>query len=842
MHLFDLQEGEKGIIVKIKGTGAFRRRLMEMGFVAGQIVTVIKKAPLKDPVEYNVMGYNVSIRNEEAKHIEISRPEDLSHVFENSGTQSNGSYAAELLKAEEILQKKEINIVLVGNPNAGKTTLFNIASGSRERVGNYGGVTVSAKEGTFYHKGYKFNIIDLPGTYSITAYSPEEIFVRNYIIDKHPDIVVNVLDGSNLERNLYLTTQLIDMDIRVVVALNMYDELQQKKDELDHEKLGKLLGIPFVPTVSSKKKGINELFDKILEVYTGKDKTTRHIHINYGEFTEKAINKIRDVIRIPENYDLINHISSRFLAIKLLEEDNEIVDKIDDCPNKADILLSAEKERAELGKLYKEEHIEDVITKAKYGFIAGALKETLKKGQQKRNTRAAFFDWLFTHRFWGFPIFLFFMWLMFSATFFLGEYPMEWIENGFEWLSGTLSHILPATVLTDLLVNGVISGVGGVLVFLPNILLLFLFISFMEDTGYMSRAVFIMDKIMHKIGLHGKSFIPLIMGFGCNVPAIMATRTIENKNDRLITMLINPFMSCAARLPVYVLFISAFFPNNQGNILFGIYLIGVLIAVIVALIFKRLIPKQEDTPFVMELAPFRVPTARATIRGMWGKGVEYLKKIAGIILIATIIIWGLSNYPVKKDFEKDYSVLATQIASFYAEEITPNMPVAKQDSLLAQKNNALFELELEERAEMQEYSLLGRLGHFIEPAIRPLGFDWKMGIALLSGAPAKEIIVGTMGVLYQSEVDEQANVSLVTKLQQQRYTSGPREGERVFTPLVAFTFMIFVLLYFPCVGTIVVIARESGSWKWGAFAAIYPTIIAWVVAFTIYQTGSYFLY
>lgn len=840
MTLYDLNQGEQGVIIKIKGTGAFRRRLMEMGFVAGQVVSVVKKAPLKDPVEYSIMGYFVSIRNEEAKHIEIGV------IKESADTQEvvhrNGSFITEdNIKKETLLKKKEINIVLVGNPNAGKTTLFNIASGSRERVGNYGGVTVTAKEGKFYHKGYKFNIVDLPGTYSITAYSPEEIFVRDYIIEKHPDIVVNVIDGSNLERNLFLTTQLIDMDIKVVAALNMYDELKEKKDKLDHEALGKLLGIPFIPTVSSKKEGIETLFDKIIEVYAGDDDVTRHIHINYGEFVEKSITKIRDTIRIPENYDLINHVSSRFLAIKLLEDDTDIYKKIEECPNRDKIIETANNERGVIEKLFTDDSTEDVITKAKYGFISGALKETLKKGEYARKTRAEFFDWLFTHRYWGYPVFLFFMWVMFTATFMLGEYPMGWIENSFDWLSTTLSKVLPAGVFTDLLLNGVLSGVGGVLVFLPNILLLFLFISFMEDTGYMSRAVFIMDKVMHKIGLHGKSFIPMIMGFGCNVPAIMATRTIENKNDRLLTMLINPFMSCSARLPVYVLFISAFFPNNQGNILFGIYMIGVLIAVIVALILKRILAKADDTPFVMELAPFRMPTLRSTVRGMWGKGVEYLKKIAGIILIASIIIWGLSNYPVKKDFDKDYEGKTLSVEMSYAGKMEQAGVNAEAiQAIEEEKAAALRAITLQKNAELQEYSLLGRLGHFIEPAIRPLGFDWKMGIALLSGAPAKEIIVGTMGVLYQSDVDEDSNISLITKLQEQKYTSGPKTGQYVFTPLVAFTFMIFVLLYFPCIGTIVVISRESGHWMWGAFAAIYPTVIAWVVAFAIFQIGSLF--
>lgn len=835
MFLFDLNQGEKAIVLKLYGSGAFRRRLMEMGFVPGQEVSVVKKAPLLDPVEYNIMGYNVSIRNEEAKHIEVCAQDCYENLKKE--TLTNGTFVTEKKKSQPIIIKKEINVALAGNPNAGKTTLFNYASGGRERVGNYSGVTVSAKEGSFTHKGFKINLIDLPGTYSITAYTPEEVFVRNYITEKHPDIVLNVVDASNIERNLYFTTQLIDMDISVVMALNMYDELEQKNDRLDHKALGKLLGIPIVPTVSSKNKGINELFDKIIEVYTDKDPISRHIHINYGEHVESAISKIREKIKIPENYDLTNHMPSRFIAIKLLESDKEMISAIETAHNFSDIDATAKKEIQKLEPLFAGEKVEETITKAKYGFIAGALRETLKKGKLNRKSRAEFFDWLFTNRYLGFPVFVFMMWLMFVLTFNIGAYPMGWIEAGFDWLAGTMTSIIPEGVLNDLIVNGIISGIGGVLVFLPNILLLFFFISLMEDTGYMARAVFIMDKIMHKIGLHGKSFIPLIMGFGCNVPAILATRTIENKNDRLLTMLINPFMSCSARLPVYVLFISAFFPYQQGNILFGMYVLGVAIAVVVSLIFKKLLFRKNDMPFVMELPPFRIPTARSIIKGMWGKGSEYLKKIAGIILIASVIIWGLSNYPAKTEFSKDYDKAASDTEARYAPLISDAAPVVA-DSLTSVMNAELHKLELEKNAEKQEYSMLGRIGHFIEPVVRPLGFDWKMGIAILSGAPAKEIIVGTMGVLYESDVDDEANVSLVDKLRSQKYTSGDKIGQPVFTPLIALTFMVFVLLYFPCIGTLVVIAKESGHWKWGLFAAVYPTVIAWVVAFAVYKIGG----
>ncbi len=836
MTLLDLQNGEKGIIQKVKGRGAFRRRIIEMGFVAGQSVEVIKKAPLKDPIEYNIMGYNVSLRSSEAQLIEVL---PLDGTTEYTSPEYEGIIISEGFKITR-QNGKNINVALVGNPNSGKTSFFNHASGSRERVGNYSGVTVDAKQAWFKQKGYRFNITDLPGTYSISAYTPEEIFVREFITEHLPDVVINIVDASNFERNLYLTTQLIDMDIKVVMVLNMFDEFEKKGDKLDYESLGKMIGIPMIPAVSSKGTGISEVFDKVIEVFEDKDQTQRHIHINYGEPFEKSIKILQDKINAPGNQHLTDRISSRYLALKLLEKDNVIAQHIiENCHNQKDIIDSAAKEIEKLESVFNDT-TDTLITDLKYGFINGALKETIIPAKNQRRRKSEIIDTLLTDKILGFPVFLFFMWVMFSATFMLGSYPMEWIEEGVELLSAGLDNAMQPGPLKDLLINGVISGVGGVIVFLPNIVLLFFFISLMEDTGYMSRAVFIMDKLMHRIGLHGKSFIPLLMGFGCNVPAIMATRTLANRNDRLLTMIINPFISCSARLPVYVLFITAFFPNYQGTLLFLIYAIGILMAVLAAITFKKTIFKGEEVPFVMELPPYRVPTFKAIVIHMWSKAVHYLKKISGIILVASIIIWVLGYFPYGMEYGKKIEEQREQISVQYdvaiaAESVEDNAALQLEE----EKEREIENMEVNFLQQRQEKSLIGQLGRFIEPAMAPLGFDWKMSISLLSGLAAKEIVVSTLGVLYQADENVQAqSASLTEKLQNQTYSEGKREGQKVFTPLVALSFMLFVLLYFPCIGVLAAIIKESGHWKWGAFTVFYTTGVAWLVAFIVFQVGS----
>ncbi len=839
MNLSDLKKGERGIILKVKGRGAFRKRIIEMGFVVGKTVEVVKKAPLRDPIEYIIMGYNVSLRSSEAQLIEVAREKDFKPAENKT---FDGTITRERINT--LRHGKTINVALVGNPNSGKTTFFNYASGSRERVGNYSGVTVDAKQARFRQSGYQFGITDLPGTYSISAYTPEEIFVRDFIQEKLPDVVINIVDASNLERNLYLTTQLIDMDIRVVMVLNMFDELQERGDKLDYESLGKMIGIPIVPSISSKGKGIKETFKKVIEVFEDRNPVVRHIHINYGASLERSIKDIQDLINAPGNQHLTDRISTRFLAIKLLENDKEAVKKImENCHNHEEILYYSGQETHRLEKEYGE-HPETVITDLKYGFISGALKETLKPGVTEQRKTSEVIDTLITHKLFGFPIFLFFMWLMFSATFWLGSYPMEWIEGGVGLLAGWLNSQMTDGPLKDLLVNGIVSGVGGVIVFLPNIMLLFFFISLMEDTGYMSRAVFIMDKLMHKIGLHGRSFIPLLMGFGCNVPAIMATRTLSNRNDRLLTMLINPFMSCSARLPIYVLLISAFFPENQGSMLFLIYLIGVLMAIGVAMLFKRTLFRAEEVPFVMELPPYRMPTARASTSHMWSKAVQYLRKIGGIILVASIIIWALGYFPNGSNFQEQVQAQRETIIEQHKAELAalPETAVAERQQLAEQFDLRLHQAEAIAYSKRLENSYIGRIGKAVHPVMSPLGFDWKMTISIISGVAAKEIVVSTLGVLYQVDENVQTqSQSLIEKLQSQIYTEGPRVGQKVFNKRVAFSLMLFVLLYFPCIGVIAAISKESGHWKWGLFTVGYTTLIAWLVSFIFYQTSGLFI-
>lgn len=832
MFLNELEPGQKCTILKVKGRGAFRKRITEMGFVVGKEVTVVKKAPLQDPIEYNILGYNVTLRASEASLIEVGSNYDIN---DNKSVQFIGTLDEEVENKHSIISNKTIHVAFVGNPNSGKTTLFNIASNSNERVGNYSGVTIDAKESRFEKLGYSFILTDLPGTYSISAYSPEELFVREFITNRMPDVVVNVLDASNLERNLYLTTQLIDMDIRVVIALNMYDELQKKGDLLNFDHLGKMIGIPFVPTVASRGRGIHELFKTIIEVTKDQDDTSRHIHINYGHSIEDGIRSIQKAIKHPANTDLLNRVSSRFLSIKLLEKDNEAFEQINKLNNSAEILEIVKQQTARIEFNQKEE-VETLITDAKYGFIAGALAETLKINSNKKKKHSDKIDSIITHKLWGIPIFIFLMWATFFGTFKIGSYPMEWIEWLVQKVSDILNSSLPDGMLKDLMIQGIIGGVGGVIVFLPNILLLYLFISLMEDTGYMARAVFMMDKLMHKIGLHGKSFIPLLMGFGCNVPAILSTRIIESRRDRLITMLINPFMSCSARLPVYILFITAFFDSYQGTLLFSIYFTGILLAIGSALLFRKTLFRKKDVPFVMELPPYRIPTTRSVFRNMLNRTGQYLKKVGGIILIASIIIWALGYFP-QNHLNKD--IIEKQITGLKEQLDTENRIVNvayTENSMILQDSIQTLELRLHSEQQMNSY--IGRIGHFIEPVMRPLGFDWRMSVALLTGVSAKEVVVGTLGVLYQAQDDGDNNQLLVEKLKNQTHSQGINKGKPVFTPLIAISFMLFILIYFPCIGVVSAISRESGHWKWAVLIVVFTTTLAYVASFIFYQVGS----
>jgi ferrous iron transport protein B len=834
MTLNELHTGDSGIIIRIRGRGAFRKRITEMGFIRGEPVMVVKSAPLKDPVEYRIMDGNVSLRRSEAELIEVI-----------PGTEKrNGDIPASLLRISVPADRapgipkpgKVIEVALVGNPNSGKTTLFNRVSRSREHVGNYAGVTVGSKQAIFYHRGYTFRITDLPGTYSLSDCSSEERFVREHILHRKPDVVVNVVDANNLERNLYLTSQLIDMDITVVLALNMYDDLVARKDKLDVALLSRLLGIRVVPTISHRGKGIFRLLNHVIRVFEGEDPDIRHIHINYGEEIESSVRRLQELIR--KNPSITDHYSSRFLALKLLESDDNCAHVLSGAVNLHEIREKAEEEIHKLEHLFNED-VGTLVTDGRYGFVAGALKETMKRsGADPGFSRSQRIDRILTHKFLGLPIFLGFLWLMFHATFTLGNYPMEWISSGVDMLGEFLRAHMAEGVLRDLVVDGIIGGVGGVIVFLPNILILFFFISLMEDTGYMARTAFIMDKVMHLFGLHGKSFIPLIMGFGCNVPAIMATRTLENRNDRLLTMLIIPFMSCSARLPVYVLIAGAVFPENAGHVIFLLYMTGVLFSLVMSILFKNILFRNREAPFVMELPVYRNPGFRIILRHMWVKGEHYLKKMGGVILVASVVIWALGYFPRNADYSKDYaSLIAREHQKLEALDVSDHK-MGNQEVQQSRENLAI--LVKEQEAERQEHSYIGRLGVAIEPVIAPLGFDWKMGIALVTGFAAKEIVVSTMGVLYQANevILPGGSTSLEARIQDQVYTSGPRSGQKVFTPLAGLSFLIFVLFYLPCIAVIASVGRESGSWKWAGFVLFYTTAIAWLASFAVFQVGT----
>lgn len=774
MFLSELNTGESAIILKVKGHGGFRRRIMEMGFVRNKQVKVLLNAPLQDPIKYEIMGYEVSLRRSEASMIEVITEEEAKSLI--SGEKATAIDSKESIEEVITQRNREINVALVGNPNSGKTSLFNAISGSHEHVGNYSGVTIDAKKGECRYRGYNFIITDLPGTYALSAYTPEERYVREHLQNESPDVIINTVVASNLERNLYLTTELIDMDEKIVVSLNMFDELERSGAVLDYDKLGSLLGLPMVPVSTKSGKGVEWLLDTVIEVYENTNAQMRHIHINNGTIIEDGLSKVKEALK-RNNDQLPKIFPPRYYALKLMEHDAGIEAQLSNCPNYNEWIEIRNHEVKHIERDLKED-IEGALTNQKYGFISGALKECYTPGKNDGVVVTRIIDTLVTHKLWGFPIFFLLMFLMFYCTFSLGAYPQEWIEAGVEWLSNFIGNFMPEGILKALITDGIIGGVGSVIVFLPNIMILYLFISFMEDSGYLARAAFIMDKIMHKIGLHGKSFIPLIMGFGCNVPAIMATRTIESHSSRIITMMISPFISCSARLPIFILFIGTFFPNNAGLVLFLFYIGGILMAVISSKLMRRFMFKKDDTPFVMELPPYRVPSLATTISHMWDKCKQYLRKMGGLILIASIVIWFLSYFPH------------------------------------GENNNG------ESKTSYMEY-----MGKVCEPAMKPLGLDWKASVAILSGLPAKEIVVSTLGVLYAEEDGEELSEGALSK----KLASGG-----AFNTASALSFLVFILLYFPCIATLIAIKNES-NWKWATISVLYNTGIAWLFAFITYR-------
>lgn len=820
MKLSELRNGETAVIVRLSGHGGFRKRIMEMGFIRGEKVKSVLDSPMHDPVKYHVMGYDVLLRRSEAAMIEVLPEEEAKKELTPAPTFtsmsicetcSGNSCASCTLKKISTRRNNVINVALVGNPNSGKTSIFNALANQNEHVGNYSGVTVDAKVGSFNYKGYRINLTDLPGTYSIAAYSPEEIYVRRHLFEQMPDIIINSVVASNLERNLYLTTELIDMNLRTVVALNMYDELLASGAEIDYEHLGAMMGIPMIPTVAKNSKGLDKLLDTIIDLFEGNNKTIRHIHINYGNIIEEQLAPLSAELHKAD--DLPQQFPVRYWALKLLEGDKEVVNQLNRCmelPRWQHIAHNnSRKVQSQIGV-----DVETAISGAKYGFINGALQETYKPGNKDTQKKTRRIDRLVANRWLGFPLFILVMWVMFSSVFMLGAYPQEWIEMLFGWIGEEAAAAIPAGAMQDLIVNGIISGVGSVAVFIPQILILYLFISLMEDSGYMARAAFIMDRLMHKMGLHGKSFIPMLMGFGCNVPAIMATRTIESHSSRLITILVTPFMSCSARLPVMVLFAGAFFPDHAAIVLVGLYLLGIAVAIITARLLRFTKFPKDETPFVMELPPYRLPTLSATIRHMWDKCAQYVKKIGTVILLSTVVIWFLSYYPRPEERTEN------------REQSTENRVQSKVESGKSKEERAKREENREQSDGINESSFIAMIGHAVEPVLEPLGQNWRSSIALITSIPAKELVVSTLGVLYSSDSDE--------SIQQDLQHSGD------FTPRSAAAFLVFILLFFPCIATISAIADETGSKRWALFSIAYNTAVAWIAGFAVYTIWGLF--
>ena len=679
---------------------------------------------------------------------------------------------------------KHIKIAIVGNPNSGKTSLYNHITGKHEHVGNYDGTTVEAQTSTCYYKGYQLSVTDLPGANALSGATSEERYVRKFLAEHNPDIVLNVVCASNIERNLYITTELIDMGYRVVVALSMYDELQRNGATLDDDMLGKMIGVPMFPVVGHSGKGIEVLLDTIVAVHERRDERVRHIHIYQGIVEESVMTLNK---QMKEHRDeLPTCFAPRYLAMKMLEGDKEIEAMLAECPHYADWQRTCEKERDHLRyDLGDDEDIKTTIADQKRGFIAGALRETYTRGNHRIESISNAVDAIVTHRILGYPIFIFVMWLMFYCTFRLGAYPQVWIERLVSLIGSGFEQWLPDGILKDMVCDGIIGGVGSVIVFLPNIMILYIFISFREDSGYLARASFIMDKLMHKIGLHGKSFIPLVMGFGCNVPAVMSARIVESRSSRLITTFITPFMSCSARLPVYIILIGTFFAGHSSLVMLGLYLLGIVVAMVTAVLMRKFMFKRDETPFVMELPPYRVPTFKAIMSHMWQRCAQYLRNIAGMILVASIVVWALGYFPRQEEGESS--------------------------------------------AQHYEQSYIGKVGRFCEPAFEPLGLDWKSSVSLLSGIAAKELMVSTFGVLYSSDSEDDS-----AQLKENLAKSGD------FTQPSVLALLVFTLLYMPCVGTIAAIGRESG-WKWAVGSALYSTTVAWLLAFVVYRLALIFI-
>jgi ferrous iron transport protein B len=722
------------------------------------------------------------------------------------------------------MSTRPLTIALAGNPNSGKTTIFNTITGTRQKVGNWPGVTVEKKEGRVEKFGRSLNIVDLPGTYSLTPFSIEEIVARDYILEEGPDVVIDIIDASNLERSLYLATQLRELDCKIVFALNMIDLARSRGVKIDGQLLSSLLNVPVVFTVGNRREGIDALIKSTIALADSDAPPETRRRVKYSQDIENALGVLQDMID-PALEGRIGY-NPRWTAVKLIEDDKVIKSHLAERVGELSepILQEAQRQRGLLAKLYNDEP-EIITTDERYGFISGIIKEVVTTSTRQRVDISRNIDRVLTNRFLGLPIFFLFIWAMFQATFSLGDYPMAGIEAAVGGFSNILTHLLPDGLIKELLVDGIVAGVGSVIVFLPNILILFFCIALFEDTGYMSRAAFLMDKVMHLIGLHGKSFIPMLMGFGCNVPAIMATRTLESRKDRILTILITPFMSCSAKLPVYIVLAGTFFGRHAGTVIFGIYLTGILLAIATGRLFRTVLLKGEDAPFVMELPPYRLPMLKSLMIHMWDRSKMFLRKMGGVILAGSVVIWVLSAFPRQVEYQVDYDAQRSVLQQLYAAKIDAAITEEARTQLQTERDGQARDIDRHQEEERMAHTYMGRLGQWIAPVFAPIGIDWRGGVALLTGFVAKEIVVSTMGVLY-AVGDEEGTEALQGALRASQ-----------MKPLSALSMMVFVLLYLPCIATTAVIRRETGSVKWMLFSLTYATGVAWLAACLVYQGG-----
>ena len=706
---------------------------------------------------------------------------------------------------------QEIRVALAGNPNCGKSSLFNGLTGARQKVGNFSGVTIEKYEGYVDYREYRIRFIDLPGTYSLTPYSPEELVTRKFLIEESPDVVVNVLEGPNLERNLLLTTQLMEMGVDFLVALNMYDEVEARGINIDVKQLQRLLGCHIIPTSAKKKQGLDVLLDHVIRVYEG-DIEIKKNKLGFRPGVESAIEEIAGLLALESE---LSTFSPHWLAIKLLENDREVYSLVKEYPVWVKIELALQNAIRATGSLYKSDP-EIIITEDRYAFIRGAMQECVRMPQEGRASLTDHIDRIVLNRVLGLPIFFCIVWLIFHMTFTLGTPLMEGLDFLFGSFAAAVSPLLPNDTLRSLVVDGIIAGVGGVLIFLPNIILLFLGLSFLEASGYMARAAFVVDKVMHRFGLHGKSFIPMITGFGCSIPAIMATRTLKSRSDRLATIMIIPFMSCGAKLPVYILLAGAFFkPAVAANVMFGIYMLGMIIGLFSALIMKKTFLKSDSEPFVMELPPYRWPTLTSVFFQSNIKAMMYVRKAGTVILFAVLLIWVVSNYPRNSELDR---ALEKQVAAIEMSDA----PVEEKQAAITKAGDSINAIQL-------EYSIAGRAGKLMEPVIRPLGFDWRIGVALVTGLAAKEVVVSTMGTIYSLGKSGESSSELKTIL----------KNDPAFSKATALSLMVFVLLYIPCVAAVGVMRKEIGNWQAVVLYSAYAMTVAWIFSFITYRLAQW---